>query len=150
MTVKLFLILIFQFADTPEQRALDYFMTSIFPIEYTSKPRPKFTGTTETIGTSFEIFSSCFKDSKEDEKIWEDLSNNKLDNLERQRLNIEKWKKNLKKTGTNEIKVYRSTKVTDRYYVNVTINYKSNSDCYFVELDKELNVVRHCKTQLIY
>ncbi len=140
----------FQLGDSPEQRAFDYFMTSIFPTEYTSKPRPKFTGTTEKFGTSFEIFSSCFKDSSEDEKIWENLSNNKSDNLEGLRLNIEKWKKDLKKTGTNEVKVYRSTRVTDKYYVNVTINYKSNSDCYFIELDSKFNVIRHCKTQLIY
>ncbi len=150
MIIKLFLIFALRLSDTPEQVALDYFMTNIFPIEYTSKTRPKFNGSTERGGTSFDILRPCFKETDSDEKIHGELFENKTDNAKQQRLNIAKWKKSFRTIGTNEIKVYLATKIRDRYYINVTINYKANSDCYFIELNDKLEVTRYCKTGLIY
>ena len=56
-------------------------------------------------------------------------------------------KKGSKITGTNEIKVCTTT---DKYYVNVTVNYKSISDSYFIELDRRIqcnltfqNTIKH-------
>lgn len=106
MIIKLFLILVFQTGNTPEQAALDYFMTYIFPTEASLKARLKFNGETERSGTYFSIVSPCFKDYDSDKEINFELHGSKPINADPLKLNTSIWKKSLKKFGENEMLIY--------------------------------------------
>ncbi len=150
MTINIILSLLFQITPFPEQVAFDYFMEHLFTTEYSSSSKPGFKGFTETHGTFFDIVTPCFTNAEEDKKIHAGLYKNKKDTMVSVSLDIVKWKKKFKSSGKNEIKILRATMTGDRYYVEVIINYESKLDCYFIEMDERLKVIRHCKTGLVY
>jgi hypothetical protein len=135
-----------------EEKALHYFFERVYPLEYPQEPAFRFKGKTQVQYTRFGIRDNCF--DKQDYAFYAKIDS-VATNLERlpkiaSQLTVDDCKR-IKKSSKNEMKVYKATAVSIKYYVEITLNFKSDhSDSFFIELDERGQALRMCKTSLIY
>ena len=135
-----------------EERALHYFFEKVYSSEYPQEPTFRFKGKTQVQYTRFGIRDNCF--DKQDYEFYAKIDSSAT-NLERSskiacQITFNDHKR-IRKSSKNEMKVYRATTVSDKYYVEITLNFKSDhSDSFFIELDENGQALRMCKTSLIY
>lgn len=134
-----------------EERALLYFFENVYPSEYSQEPTFQFKKKTQVQYTRFGIRDNCF--DKQDYEFYAKIDSSATDHERSAKISVQLavQHKRLKRLSKNEMKVYRATGVSNKYYVEITLNFKSDrSDSFFIELDEDGRVLRMCKTTLIY
>lgn len=156
--VVLFLSLIIsvgQSKDSPEQVAMDHLLANAF-MKYEHKFG--FDGELEKNHSRFMTRTPCFEteDGKTDfllkgriEELADSLDNSA--SITPVILDVSSSERKIKKKGKNLIGVYRATKINDKYYVEIELNFNgSYAHFYFYEISKSLRVIRTCESREIY
>lgn len=139
-----------QYESGFEKVALDYFMLEILPKQYSKNYKFRFTKSIEKEPTKFGIIKNCFDDQNLS-LLLDSLASIKPILKNNKHKLIVKNKDSINPFSQNELKVYRSVCVNDLTYVLIILNFRrSNSDCYFLEINQSYEVTRWCKSSLMY
>lgn len=139
--------------DNYEEATLTYFFSEIFPEEYSDKVSFRFDGMTQQKFTIFGVQDNCFNKLDYDFKIKLDSTAHAQESLalKRMPLSNRNFRQHNRSLSANELRVFRATKVDDRFYVAIILNFKSDrSDSFFFELSIDGMVIKWCKSSLIY
>jgi hypothetical protein len=138
-----------------EQKALDYFMVNVFDSNYQKLKTIEFSGFTEDHMTNFEFGHNCFST---DFKLELDLINNSLNKILPKKKIILSKRSNLKvrPLHKNSSKIFKlsinqANELNNKIYVSIQLLKLSYLvDIYLFEFDKSGDVLRWCRTGVVF
>ena len=130
-----------------EQIAFDYFFANIFPKEYSEKIcKINFSNETETVISAFGHYKPCF-DEKE-VLFSHSTKTEAIVPIKTENVNEVKFIKRKSKYKINVLKTYF---YKDYYYAQIEFTKKNEfTNAYYLKINKDKNVIKWCKTGVVW
>lgn len=135
-----------------EAVAYEYFLNKVVPIEYPNGVKFAFHGKTDKGFSTFGLIDNCFDESDTDFKVKLDSVAFNSGRYSTERLNLSSKRSSIvRRFSRTRLSLYKATQLNDLVYVEIVLSTKhQGQDSYILEINKSGEVVRYCKSSLIY